>query len=34
MKITNEIWMKVFDDVLDENKLDETYWMIFLMNRG
>jgi hypothetical protein len=28
------IWMKVFDDVLDENKLDETYWMIFLMNHG
>ncbi len=21
------IWMKLFDDVLDENKLDDIYWM-------
>jgi hypothetical protein len=23
------IWMKLFDDVLDENKLDDIYWMNF-----
>jgi hypothetical protein len=28
------IWMKILDDVLDENKLDEIYWMIFLMSYG